>query len=346
MARFADLRNDVAFHRVFGRSPEILGALLDDLLGREGRSQVEILAIDQAPEIPGAALPLASVRCRDARRTTYVVELQILSVPGFLERSMHDACRAYVEQPRRGYQDLASVMAVSICDFELWPDRAQDAKRAMRVPMLSRWRMAETDSGADGPGLVQHVVLELPKLSASEPESGAERWAWLFRHAVELDEIPSFLPDGPARRALALAELATWSHAERQHYRRAREAVAQTREAVRDAEARGRREGLSAGRHEGIVQGKRDGLMEGEAKGRRDALREALFVFVRERGLALSPAERARIEGETRLDALSRWIARAPHAESVADLLAAAPPQPPTMPPPPVPPPADSFEAL
>jgi hypothetical protein len=346
MARFADLRNDVAFHHVFGKSPEVLGALLDDLLGREGPSKAEVLAIDQAPEMPGAVLPLASVRCRDARRTTYIVELQIVAVPGFLERSLHEACRAYVEQPRRGYADLGSVVAVSICDFELWPDRAQDAKRAMRVPMLSRWRMTESDSGADGPGLVQHVVLELPKLAARAPESGAERWAWLFRNAVELDEIPPSLPDGPQRRALARAELSTWSRAEIHHYRRAREAVAQTREAVRDAEARGRREGLSAGRHEGVVQGKRDGLMEGEAKGRRDALREAILVWAHERGLTISAAERARVEGETRLDALATWIARAPHAESMADLLAAAPPEPTPPPPATMPPPADSFEAL
>jgi hypothetical protein len=331
MSRYADLKNDVAFRRVFGKSPDLLAALLDDLLGRAGEGRtgaVELLAPEQAPEVAGAALPIASVRCRDARRTLLLVEVQILPVPGFLERALHEACRAYVEQPHRGYADLAPVVAVSICDFELWPDRDQDARRAPRVPMLSRWRLTETDSGADGAALVQHVVLEIPKLHGSIPESGAEQWAWLFRHADELAEPPPRLA-GAHRRALDRADLSGWTAAELDAYRRAREAVEQTREAVRAAEARGRREGLLAGRHEGVVQGKRDGLLEGEAKGRREALREVLAAWMEDRGIATTDAERARIAEEKHVDVLERWVQRALRAKTAAEIL-----REPTMPPP------------
>ncbi|MFT3770916.1 MAG: PD-(D/E)XK nuclease family transposase [Minicystis sp.] len=323
MLRYADLTNDVAFRRVFGRSPALLAALLEDLLGEPRIGAVEPLSPEHAPEIAGASLPVASVRCRDSKRTTFIVEVQILQVPGFLERAMHEACRTFVEQPRRGgaFQELGSVVAVSICGFELWPDRDQDARRAPRVPMLSRWRMEEQDSGAGGAGLLQHVVLEIPKLHGRLPETGAEQWAWLFRHAADLTEVPAHLPSGPHRRALELCDLATFTAADLEAYRRARDAIEQTREAVRVAEARGRREGLSSGRREGVVQGKRDGLLEGEAKGRREALREALFTWLEARGIEMSPSERARLEGEGRIDALSRWVQRAPHAETAAEIL-------------------------
>lgn len=340
MHRFADLKNDAAFRRVFGQSPDLVAALLDDLLGRDRdarRGSVEIIT-ERPPDPAAAALPLVSVRCRDAR-ATFIVEVQILHVPGFLERSMHEAARVYVEQPRAGFSDLAPVIAVSICDFELWPDRTQDARRAPRVPMLSRWRMTESDSGADGSAHVQHVVLEVPKLHGRPPESATERWAWLFRHAAELVEIPPAWPRGPERRALELADLSTWSATELEGYRRARDAVEQTREAVRDGEARGRREGIASGRHEGVVQGKRDGLIEGEIKGRREALREALLTWIDERGLRLSAAERARIEGEPRLDLLRRFIARAARADRVAEILAEPPEPTPPQPP-------DNAEAL
>lgn len=333
MPRYADLTNDVAFRRAFARAPDILAALLGDLLGdlrdpRDGRlGPVELLAPEHAPEVAGAALPVASVRCREGRRTTFIVEVQILHVPGFLERTMHEACRTYVEQPRRSgaYQDLGGVVAVSICGFELWPDRDQDARRAARVPMLSRWRMVEHGAdgpGADGSGLMQHVVLEIPKLHGRPPETGVEQWAWLFRHAADLSEPPAHLPAGSAcRRALDRADLATFTAAELEGYRRARDAIEQTREAVRAAETKGRREGLSSGRHEGVVQGKRDGLLEGEAKGRREALREALLGWLDERETALTDGERTRIETETRLDVLARWVQKAPRAATAAEIL-------------------------
>jgi len=329
MQRFADLRNDVAFHRVFARHPELLGAMLDDLLARgvDGLlNRVELLAPEQAREVPGAALPIVGARCR-AGRTTFLLEVQLLRVEGFLQRAMHEACRVYVEQPTPGgaYQDLGGVVAVSICDFELWPDREQDARRAPRVPMLSRWRLTEAAvhvPRADDVAAVEHVVLELPKLHGGPPESGVERWAWLFRNAGELGELPAVLPPGPCRRALELADLGTFSAAELEGYRRARDAVAQTRQIAVDAEARGRREGLQAGRHEGVVQGKRDGLLEGEAKGRREALRSVLLLWIAEHELVLPGADRARIESEARVDVLERWAARAMRADSVEQLLA------------------------
>jgi hypothetical protein len=145
---------------------------------------------------------------------------------------VYNACKAYVDQLREGEPDtkLADVVAVSICDFELWPDAAQDAAGQPRVPMLSRWSVTERASGATGLLQVQYAFLELPKLRAERPTTGAEHWAWLFVHAPELKAVPAELPEGPYREALALANKATFTAAERDAYRKVMDEIQQARE--------------------------------------------------------------------------------------------------------------------
>src|SRR5262249_29170275 len=103
----------------------------------------------------------------------------------------------------------------------LWPDKEQRAQGLPLVPMLSRWNMTERKSGNHGLLQVQYVFLELPKLPSERPkEPGAELWAWLFAHARELTEIPADLQSGPHRRALELANKATFTQGELDAYRR------------------------------------------------------------------------------------------------------------------------------
>src|SRR5215213_8032425 len=141
---FADLKNDFVFRRIFGKHPDILRGLLNDLLDRQGEHAIETidyLPSEQLPLVAGAKLSVLDVKCRDRSGTTFVVEMQLLHVPGFVNRVVYNACKAYVDQLQAGdpYTKLTDVVAVSICDFVLWPDADQDAKGLPRVPMLSRW---------------------------------------------------------------------------------------------------------------------------------------------------------------------------------------------------------------
>jgi predicted transposase/invertase (TIGR01784 family) len=218
---FADLKNDFVFRRVFGKHPSILRGLLNDLLGRTGERTIEALEYlpsEQLPLAEGAKLSTLDVRCRDRSGTTFVVEMQLLHVAGFLNRVVYNAYKAYVDQRKAGepYTKLTDVVALSICDFVLWPDAGQDALKQSRVPMLSRWSMREQASGVPGLQQVQYAFLELPKLPAERPTTGAGYWAWLFVHAPELTEVPADLPPGPYREALELASEASFSAEERE----------------------------------------------------------------------------------------------------------------------------------
>jgi hypothetical protein len=296
---FADLKNDFVFRRIFATHPDILRGLLNDLLGRRDKEtivSIEYLPSEQLPLVVGAKLSILDVRCKDRAGTTFVVEMQLIHVPGFINRVVYNACKAYVSQlkVREKYKQLADVVAISICDFELWPDAEQEKPKLPLVPMLSRWNMTEQASGNRGLLQVQYAFLELPKLPERKPEmGGAAYWAWLFVHAPELNEIPADLPQGPFREALELADKAMFSQEELDAYQKVVDEIQQVREL---AEAK---------------------LAEGEINARRNTL---LRLLARA-GIAFTNDDRARIQACADTATLDQWIDNILGAKTAADVL-------------------------
>ena len=318
---FADLKNDFVFRRIFARHPDILRGLLNDLLERTGNDaieHIEYLPSEQLPLVEGAKLSILDVRCRDRSGARFIVEMQLLHVAGFLNRVVYNGCKAYVDQLKAGepYTRLTDVVAISICDFALWPDAEQDAQGLPRVPMLSRWFVTESSRRPDHNGVnrllqVQYVFLELPKLPDHKPDTGAAHWAWLFVYAPELTDIPPDLPAGPHREALALANEASFSPMELEAYRKVMDEIQQAREYGEEKEAKG------------FARGKTVGFAEGETAGITAAKTGAVLAILAARGLAVNDAAHTRIATCTDVATLDRWIARAATAGSVEELFAA-----------------------
>ena len=300
---FADLKNDFVFRRIFATHPDILRGLLNDLLNRRDKEaivSIEYLLRSQLPLVMGAKLSILDVRCKDLAGTTFVVEMQLIHVPGFINRVVYNACKAYVSQlkVRAKYKQLADVVAISICDFELWPDKKQVEQKLPLVPMLSQWNMTERTSGSRGLLQVQYAFLELPKLPAQKPEAGAGYWAWLFVHAPELTGVPDDLPLGPYREALELANEATFTQEERDAYQKVTDEIQQVREL---AEAK---------------------WAEGKAEGETGAKAAAILAFLAARGIPVSAEVRSDIEACKEVATLDRWIVRAATAASAKDVIA------------------------
>jgi hypothetical protein len=299
---FADLKNDFVFRRIFASHVDLLRSLLNDLLERTGDRAIDVieyLPSEQLPLAAGAKLSILDVRCKDRSGTTFVVEMQLVHVPGFINRVVYNACKAYAGQLREAerYTKLTDVVAISICDFELWPDAEQRAQGLPLVPMLSRWNMTERKSGNHGLLQVQYVFLELPKLPAPQPQQpGADLWAWLFVHAPQLTAVPPDLSPGPYRAALELANKATFTQGELDAYRRVIDEIQQAEELAEVKQAQGRVEGL--------ILGKRDSLLR----------------VLEPAGLKLTQAEQERIATCTDLATIDRWFDNALAAKTVADV--------------------------
>ena len=315
---FADLKNDFIFRRIFGTHPDILRGLLNDLLDRRDEAAIvslEYLPGEQLPLIEGAKLSILDVRCHDGAGTTFVVEMQLIHHPGFINRVVYNACKAYAGQLKAGdwYTTLSDVVAISICDFELWPDARQDRKQLPRVPMLSRWKMTEHESKNEGLLQVQYAFLELPKMPSRRPDApGADLWAWLFVHAPELTEVPADLAPGPYGAALELANQAKFTAAELQAYEKARDEFRQVLEIAAARWAEGLAEGEIKGEIKGFARGETAGVVKGKVA--------AILAVVAARGIPVGHEIRARIEACTDVKTLDRWLVRAVTAASAEEI--------------------------
>jgi predicted transposase/invertase (TIGR01784 family) len=306
-AVFADPKTDFVFKRIFGaesRKP-LLIALLNHLLELSGDRRiqdVQHLSGDQHVDVAELKLSIVDVKCTDATGRRFVVEMQVLKVEGFEKRVVYNASKAYVMQLRNAeeYPTLCDVVGVTICNFNLWPDK--DERGRFKVPMLSRWRMQEQHSGERGLSQVQYAFLELPKYTAGDaPETLIDKWAYFFREAKNLDVIPPALSEGPFRDALEVARTATFSAEEWEAYERAKMA---------EQDARG---ALAVAKQEGIAEGHKAGIAEGK--------RDALLRLLMRRGLSPTEDERRRVAACADPATLDRWFDAALTASSVADVL-------------------------
>jgi hypothetical protein len=181
---------------------------------------------------------------------------------------------------------------VTICNFELWPEKDKDGR--FKVPMLSRWRMQEQHSGVVGLPQVQYAFLELPKYAAGDnPQKLVDKWAYFFREAKNLNVVPPALAEGPFREALEVARTATFDPEERELYERAKMA---------EQDARG---ALAVAHQEGETAGKAG----------------ALLTFLAARGVLVSAQARAHIEECRDAPTLDLWITRATTAASVEEVI-------------------------
>ena len=268
MARpvFADPKTDFVFQRIFGsedHKPVLLG-FLNDLLELDDAHRirsVSLLPPEQRPKVSELKYSIVDVKCVDARGTTYVVEMQVLNVEAFEKRVMYNVAKAYTNQLDAGqvYPDLNDVIGISICDFELWPRAAGST-----VPMLSRWRMQEQNSGTRGLSQLQLVFLELPKYDATRPpQTLVDKWAYFFREAENLTAIPDTLAYPPMIEALEAARTARFTTAEWDAYIAAGMAIQNERGALSLARKEGQEEGRKEGHKEGHKEGEESGLRLG-----------------------------------------------------------------------------------
>jgi len=255
---FADPKTDFTFKRIFGSEEhkDVLIAFLNAVLDLDPPHRitaVELLPPEQRPAVDALKLSIVDVKCTDARGITYIVEMQVLQVEGFEKRVVYNVAKAYVNQSSRGdaYPSLGDVVGITICDFVLFPD---DGER--NVPMLSRWRMTEQHSGADGLDQLRLVFLELPKYDTTRPpQTMIEKWAYFFREARDLTMVPEVLAEPPFIQALDAARTAAFTVAEWDAYILAGIAIQNERGALAVAEKRGRQEGLHEGHQRGLQEG-------------------------------------------------------------------------------------------
>jgi predicted transposase/invertase (TIGR01784 family) len=314
---FADPKTDLVFKRIFGNKAHkpVLIQLLNDLLGLPDDRlivDVEYLTPEQVPRIAQQKNSIVDVKCRDQRGAYYVVEMQVLNVEAFEKRLIYNWSKGYSGQLSAGdvYPKLNDVVMVAICDFLLWREEEKQPG-AIKVPMVSRFRMTEEETGARRFPQVRCVVMELPKYEAGpRPRTMVDRWAYFFRETQRLNEVPEALSEGRLREALEATRTMGFSPEEWEAYDREKVAEQDARgavtlaqklgysdgldEGVKKGHDAGLKEGHDAGLKEGhdagLKEGHDAGLKEGHDAGLKEGLQQGIADLCEVLGIELTPA--------------------------------------------------------
>ncbi|MDX9721605.1 MAG: Rpn family recombination-promoting nuclease/putative transposase [Myxococcota bacterium] len=243
---------------------------------------------------------------RQGRRATIVAGAR--SVPEsermqFAKRVVYNAAKAYVGQLESGrqYWALTQVIAISVCDFIMFPEFEHH---------LSRHHTKESVTGKSYLDELRCYFLELPKFSktAEALDSALDKWTFFLRHAPTLEQVPEALQQEPYRTALHIAERAQLSPQEWEAYDEARIHVQTQQGKIEYAKDTG----FAEGKEEGIEIGRKEGVAEGLAR--------ALLSLLEAKGLAIDEHSRTSILETTDSPQLERWLRRALSINELAEL--------------------------
>jgi predicted transposase/invertase (TIGR01784 family) len=265
--RFLDVKTDYAFKRVFGSSGSVpvLISFLNAILDYQGEyAIVELTIVDpyQIPRLEGMKDTYVDVKAVLANGKHVIIEMQVLNVPGFEKRILHNAAKEYANQLQKGedYTLLNPVIALTFTDFSMFEGSDE---------YISRFRLIERDRFIEYSGEVELIFVELPKFTVALDmlKSIQEKWIYFVKNAGSLEYIPELLASDPGiSQAFGFANEAAMSREELEIQFKRRDFIILQRGSLALAESKGREEGLQEGRQEGREEGIEIGRLEEQRK--------------------------------------------------------------------------------
>ena len=251
--RYLDPKADLTFKKVFGEHPDLVISLLNALLPFRGPEEfieeVEYLPAELAPDTPLKKNSIVDVRCKDKQGRIFVVEMQMIWSPAFMQRVLFNTSKAYVRQLDRKekYELLQPVYSLSLVNDIFLPD-LKEYYHDYRIV-----QMEHTDKVIEG---LRFIFVELPKFTPHTFSEKKMHVLWL-RYLTEIDEhtrsVPHELMENPdICKAVTQVEESAFSDAQLLGYDDFWDAVRVEKTLVSDAI----REGLKQGIEQGIEQGK------------------------------------------------------------------------------------------
>jgi predicted transposase/invertase (TIGR01784 family) len=219
--KFADIKNDIAFRKIFGseNKKEILISFLNATLKLEGTKQitwVEILNPYQLARIAGSKSTILDVRAKDKAGNSYIVEMQVTDKKGLDKRITFYSARGYASQldASENYYKLKPVIFIGILDFEY-----------MQSPhYLSRHLILDVETQEHKLKDLEFSFIELPKFNKAQNELSTliEKWVFFIKNAENIEVIPENIDDEGLRSAYHEADRHTWTREELEEYEYAR----------------------------------------------------------------------------------------------------------------------------
>lgn len=252
--RFINPKTDYAFKKIFGseQSHDILISFLNAVLydGHNTILDLEILNPHLAPRIRGFKDTYLDIKATIAESqdetSIVIIEMQVLNIEGFQKRILYNAAKTYSSQLAigDGYTDLQPVIALTIVDFEMFPELNQ---------LISRFILKERTYLTDYSSIydIELVFIELPKFQKqlSDLETLADKWLFFLKTARKLESVPPSMEMVPEiQKAFAIANQANLNPEEIDELEHQELFIQDQRNSIKKA--------ISQGIEQGIEQGK------------------------------------------------------------------------------------------
>ena len=262
--RYLDPKADLTFKKVFGEHPDLVISLLNALLPfdepEEEIAEIEYLTPELVPETPLKKNSIVDVRCKDKMGRQFLVEMQMLWSPAFMQRVLFNASKAYVRQlggRESKYELLQPVYSLNLVNDIFLPD-VPEAYHDYKIVQVEH-----TDKVIEG---LRLIFVELPKFKPQDFKGKKMAVLWL-RYLTEIDEhtrqAPKELLENPEiSKAVTQIEESAFSDAQLWWYDDFWDAVRVENTLISDALREGRQKGMEEGRQEGIQEGIRQNSIQ------------------------------------------------------------------------------------
>jgi predicted transposase/invertase (TIGR01784 family) len=208
--RFADIKNDVAFRKIFGNKKKTicLISFINAVLGLEGSNRVvKVTLIDPylVPRIKGEKASIIDVRATDMRGRQFIIEMQVADKKGFAKRVQFYVAKDYSLQLLSGddYQLLNPTYFIGILNFPLGTNPSYYTKHTTTDEETGELLLAD----------MQYAFIQLTKFKKKESElvTLVDKWTYFLKNAKKLKLIPSNTDDEGLKEAYEEAEMFNWS---------------------------------------------------------------------------------------------------------------------------------------
>ena len=269
--RYLDPKADLTFKKVFGEHPDLVISLLNALLPFKSKEEeiqsIEYLTPEMVPETPLRKNSIVDVRCKDNRGRQFIVEMQMIWSPEFMQRVMFNAAKAYVRQldKNEDYHLLEPVYSLNLVNDVFMKD----------LPgYYHYYRMVHEEHSDKIIEGLHLVFLELPKFQPHTLSEKKMKVLWL-RFLTEisdgLQEAPEELLENPEiNKAMSVVEESAYTPAQILGYDYFWDIIRTEKTYYNSAQRRvdeGIKQGIQQGLELGIQQGIEQGIEKGMAQG-------------------------------------------------------------------------------
>lgn len=260
MMRFVDIKNDVAFRKIFGNQKKsiCLISFLNAVLNLEGNNRIVKVTIINPYILPNShdgKSSIIDVRATDQKNRRFVVEMQVGNKKGFEKRVQFYTARDYSAQIEKGedYLKLKPTYFIGILDFNIGKGKNYVAKHFF----------VEEETGENVLDDIQFRFIQLSKFKKKIHElvTMIDKWTYFIKHAEKLQMIPNDIEDEGLITAYTEADKFTWKKNDLIAYDNASMRIQDERGAKEFARDEGKAEGIELGIELGEERKEKDAII-------------------------------------------------------------------------------------